>query len=157
MLEIPLVPIGHLVIIVRLNLWRSFSIVRAPPFLVGVSGPQNYFDDKRHSSERPSWVMEGNGIVFIGKLYRVRQRNQGFLSWEFICTPFHSICPKTSFFSIHSSRKMRPVIHGSSKVCFETRIKVAEFYPPTLSSSPTREISSFISTLDARSQCRQVL
>ncbi|GBN75197.1 hypothetical protein AVEN_264653-1 [Araneus ventricosus] len=39
--------------------------------------------------------------------------------------------PRLGFFPIHSSRKMRHVIHGGSKVCFETRFKVAEFYPPT--------------------------
>ncbi|GBO10721.1 hypothetical protein AVEN_259800-1 [Araneus ventricosus] len=36
------------------------------------------------------------------------------------------------FFSIHSSRKMRHVIHAGSNVCFETRFKVEEFYLPIL-------------------------
>ncbi|GBM34741.1 hypothetical protein AVEN_208901-1 [Araneus ventricosus] len=49
----------------------------------------------------------------------------------------HSIpfAPRLVFFPIHSSRKMRHVVHGGSEVCFETRLKVAEFYPLT-SSSP---------------------
>ncbi|GBM29899.1 hypothetical protein AVEN_246459-1 [Araneus ventricosus] len=38
--------------------------------------------------------------------------------------------PQDWFFPIHSSPKMRHVIHGGSKVCFETSFKVVEFYLP---------------------------
>ncbi|GBO26699.1 hypothetical protein AVEN_156377-1 [Araneus ventricosus] len=51
------------------------------------------------------------------------------------------------FFPTHSSRKMRHVIHGGYKVCFDApclrRLKVPELIPPTLLLPPTRRISDF--------------
>ncbi|GBN05715.1 hypothetical protein AVEN_207662-1 [Araneus ventricosus] len=41
--------------------------------------------------------------------------------------------PTTGLYSTHFSRQIRQIIHGCSKVCFETRFKVAEFlsrFPP---------------------------
>ncbi|GBN67973.1 hypothetical protein AVEN_262664-1 [Araneus ventricosus] len=52
-------------------------------------------------------------------------------SWAFNCTSFH--LSQDWFFSIHSSRKMKHIIHGGSKVCFQTRFKVAENYSPSSS------------------------
>ncbi|GBN90242.1 hypothetical protein AVEN_41542-1 [Araneus ventricosus] len=49
------------------------------------------------------------------------------LDIHFYSIPFH--WSQDWVFSIRSSRKMRHVIHGGSKVCFETRFEVAEFYP----------------------------
>ncbi|GBM05333.1 hypothetical protein AVEN_46874-1 [Araneus ventricosus] len=65
--------------------------------------------------------------------------------------------PTTYFYSTHFSRKIRQNILGCSKVCFETRFKVAKFLSPFTPHPHTWEISSFISSLDARSQCRQIV
>ncbi|GBM16510.1 hypothetical protein AVEN_119203-1 [Araneus ventricosus] len=97
---------------------------------------------------------------------------------QFICTPFH--LSQDWFFNTHLSRKIRHVIHlrlqsalspifdsPTPPPAFKTRIiksayqynfyfvlrrLVTPSYPPL---PPTRKISSFISTLEARSQCRQ--
>ncbi|GBM78001.1 hypothetical protein AVEN_230094-1 [Araneus ventricosus] len=37
--------------------------------------------------------------------------------------------PTTGLYSTHFSRKIRQIIHGSSKVCCETRFKVVDFLP----------------------------
>ncbi|GBL94364.1 hypothetical protein AVEN_7340-1 [Araneus ventricosus] len=42
----------------------------------------------------------------------------------------YAICRKTGF--LPRSRKIRQSIHGCSKVCFETKFKVAEFLSPRL-------------------------
>ncbi|GBM63658.1 hypothetical protein AVEN_253125-1 [Araneus ventricosus] len=44
--------------------------------------------------------------------------------------------PTTALYFIHFSRKIRQIIHGCSKVCFETRFKVEEFLPPFTSPPP---------------------
>ncbi|GBN03893.1 hypothetical protein AVEN_132946-1 [Araneus ventricosus] len=52
------------------------------------------------------------------------------LSRQFICTPFHSICPNADFFSTHSSRNIRHVIH--LKLQSELAVEGSDLLSPAL-------------------------
>ncbi|GBM12814.1 hypothetical protein AVEN_247587-1 [Araneus ventricosus] len=95
-----------------------------------------------HRCSTPRFSEHGKAKAFFNvKSYENWLRQTAKLSRQLICTLFHSICPKTVFFSPPIQvEKIRQVIHLRLEICSTTRFSIPLFLPTT------RRISDFLAS-----------